>query len=425
MVSKEEKTMNKEIKKYREIALNILKPSKKDIEKGLKLHEESIIWDAYGFAPVAAVNGSLLKDALENGASGAEMQDLTEDMMMTRFVRDKGVYKEYMEAWEASGVTCVMQNAGQEGNSVNRLLKRHARFTWVTDMLKPSVRKVVAPEEVISAKKEKAHCLCFSGNGVPLSGEFISVEEESRYIKIFFQLGTRMMHLTYNRRNLLGDGCTEPANAGLSDFGKTVIREMNRTGIIVDVAHSGQQTSIEACKASSSPVVASHSVCMSLRKHARAKTDEVITAISDTGGYIGICAVPAFLGGRGDINAFLDHICYAVKKFGAEHVSIGTDHGYVPSTFEKEHAKVPAYPRRTPWESFWAKDDPLFDKKWGSPEKLKSLIWTNWPLFTVGLVQRGLSEKQISAVIGGNVMRVCRDVRTASEFKGVPGCFNL
>jgi membrane dipeptidase len=416
--------MDQKMQDYREMALNVLKPSRKDLEHGLKIHRESIVWDSYGFAPVASVSGKLLKGALKNGASGAEMQDLTEDMMMTGFVHDKRVHKEYMEAWQASGVTCVMQNAGEESNLANRLLKRLARFTWATDMLKPAIRKIIYPEEVISAKKEKAHCLCFTGNGVPLTGEFVSVEEELRYIKIFFQMGIRMMHLTYNRRNLIGDGCIEPANAGLSDFGKTVVREMNRTGIIVDVAHSGQQTSFEACKTSSSPVVASHSVCMSLREHPRAKKDEVISAIADTGGYIGICAVPAFLGGSGDINAFLDHICYAVKKFGAEHVSIGTDHGYVPQTLKKERAKVPASPRRTPWESFWSKDDPLFDKKWHKPEKIGSLAWTNWPLFTVGLVQRGLSEKQISAIIGGNVMRVCKQVRSASEFKDMPESCN-
>ena len=87
-----------------------------------------------------------------------------------------------------------------------------------------------------------------------------SAEEELHLLKLFFMMGIRMMHLTYNRRNMLGDGCAELANGGLSDFGAMAIREMNRVGIIVDVAHSGWQTSLEAVKASSKPVVASHSV---------------------------------------------------------------------------------------------------------------------------------------------------------------------
>ena len=76
-------------------------------------------------------------------------------------------------------------------------------------------------------------------NGVPLPQDWVSVEEELRYIRVFFQLGVRMMHLTYNRRNVIGDGCAEPGNAGLSDFGRAVVQEMNRVGVIVDVAHSG------------------------------------------------------------------------------------------------------------------------------------------------------------------------------------------
>jgi flavorubredoxin len=74
------------------------------------------------------------------------------------------------------------------------------------------------------------------------------VEEELRYIRVWFQLGCRMMHLTYNRRNMLGDGCAEPDDAGLSDFGRRVIEEMNRIGVIVDVAHSGLKSSLEAAK---------------------------------------------------------------------------------------------------------------------------------------------------------------------------------
>ena len=80
-------------------------------------------------------------------------------------------------------------------------------------------------------------------------------------MRVFFQLGIRMMHVTYNRRNLLGDGCAEPANGGLSDLGRAAIAEMNRVGVIVDVAHSGWRTSLEAAKASQKPMVASHTVC--------------------------------------------------------------------------------------------------------------------------------------------------------------------
>jgi len=224
--------MDKEIEKCREVAIKLLNPSRKELEKGLKIHQESIIWDAYGFAPISSVNSEILKKLIKEGATEIEIQDLKEDMMMTGYVYNKEEQDIYFNAWKTSGVTCIMQNAGEESNLPTVIMKRLARFIWATDILKPYLRKVVTPEEVIIVKKEKINSLCFSTNGVPLTNQFISVEDELRYIKIFYQFGVRMMHLTYNRRNLIGDGCMEENDAGLSDFGKSVVKELNRVGIM-------------------------------------------------------------------------------------------------------------------------------------------------------------------------------------------------
>ena len=212
------------------------------------------------------------------------------------------------------------------------------------------------------------------------------------------------MHLTYNRRNMIGDGCAEKANGGLSDFGRTVIAEMNRVGVIADCAHSGWQTSLEAAQVSTRPMVASHSTCGGIYPHIRSKPDEIIKAIADTGGYIGICCIPRFLRGDGDINAFLDHIDYVVKKFGADHVAIGTDVAYSSQNTGEENRKVTTRPRqRTRFASLWPADDYKT-----TAAATQSLAWTNWPLFTVGLVQRGHSDEVIQKIIGGNVLRVAR-----------------
>jgi membrane dipeptidase len=300
-------------------------------------------------------------------------------------------------------MTAIFQNAGEEGQDPLRLMKRLARFTWVCDMLRDDVFKAVRPDDIIAAKKQKKRCLYFSGNGVPLAQHWASVEHELGYIRLFHQLGIRMMHVTYNRRNMLGDGCAEPANGGLSDFGRAAIREMNRTGVIVDVAHSGWQTSLEAAKASSKPMVASHSGCVAVNRHIRCKPDEVIRAIADTGGYVGICCIPSFLGRGGDIAAFLDHIDYIVKRFGADHVTIGTDISYSSIHSSEENRKAGPRPRtRTRFEAFWPPD-----ARPGSSRGL-TLEWTNWPIFTVGMVQRGHSDADIQKILAGNVLRVSR-----------------
>ena len=220
-----------------------------------------------------------------------------------------------------------------------------------------------------------------------------------------------MMHLTYNRRNAIGDGCGESANAGLSDFGRAAIAEMNRVGVIIDVAHSGLKTSLEAAQTSQKPIVASHSGAWELTPHCRCKNDDVIGAIVDTGGLIGITNIPAFLGKSGDIAALLDHIDYVANRFGTDYVAIGTDNPYTAaSVFEQ---KSPAgRPARTRWEALWPEDDPLFSPMWKQEQQIQSLVWTNWPLFTVGLVQRGYVDEDIRKIIGGNFLRVATEVLT-------------
>ena len=256
------------------------------------------------------------------------------------------------------------------------------------------------------SKKQNKHCLYLSGNGVPLPQDWVSVEEELRYVRIFFQLGIRMMHLTYNRRNMIGDGCAEPANGGLSDFGRAVVAEMNHVGVIVDVAHCGWQTSLEAAHVSERPIVASHTVCGALNSHIRSKPDNVIRAIVEKDGLIGICCIPSFLGGKADIGVMLDHIDYAVKTFGVEHVAIGTDVAYSSRSMAQDNKKIPRTPKsRNRWAGLWPPGSLS-----AAPKQRLTMAWTNWPLFTVGLVQRGYSDSDIQKILGGNVLRVARAV---------------
>jgi membrane dipeptidase len=396
---------NEQIQRARQVALNILKPGKKQLEHGLELHANSLVIDQYGFAPNAAVDGDRMREAMEAGASEVELQDMKEDMSMTRHVTDATERQEYMDAWEAAGVTCIFQNAGEEGIAISRLLKRLARFTCVTDMMREFVCKAVTPDDIVAAKKQNMHCLCFSGNGVPIPQDWVSVPEELRYIRVFFQLGIRMMHLTYNRRNMIGDGCAEPSDGGLSDFGRAVVAEMNRIGVIVDVAHCGWRTSREAAEVSDRPIVASHTTCGALHEHIRSKPDSVVRAIVDRGGLIGICCIPGFLGGKGDIAKMMEHIDYAVKTFGADHVAIGMDQGYASRMAAQENRKIPKRRKtRDRWEGFWPEGSRITK----APESRLSMAWTNWPLFTVGLVQLGYSDSDIQKVIGGNALRVAR-----------------
>ena len=400
--------LNPKIQGYRDAALKVLKPSAKDLEHGLALHADSLVFDSYGFSPRAAIDGEAMKQAVLSGASDIEIKDLREMMSMTRYVTDAGERKEYEDAWRASGVTCIFQNAGEEGQDPMRLIKRLSRFTFATDMIKDVVSKAATPGDIEAAKTAGRHCLYLTGNGVPLTQQWVSVPDELRYLTVFYQLGIRMMHTTYQRRNMIGDGCGEESDAGLSDFGKAVVKEMNRVGVIPDCAHSGWQTSLETAQVSEKPAVASHSVAGGIYPHIRSKPDEVIRAICDTGGFIGICCIPRYLRGAGDISALLDHIDYVVKKFGIDHVAIGTDVAYTSQNDAAERRKGAVAGlrgrKRAEFRSLWPKDDFVT-----TAEMADSVAWTNWPLYTVGLVQRGYSDEDIRKIIGGNVMRVARE----------------
>ena len=401
--------MNDDIRKARDAALDILKPSLKDLEHGMELHANALVCDGYGFSPRARYDEAALAALREEGASRTETEPLQMWMSTNAVMKDKQAREDFMEAWRESGVTCIFQNSGEECLAASRLIVRLARDMFLTDMMPGFIRRAATPDDIEEAKREGRHCLYPLANAVPMAQEWRSVEEELRFIRVFFELGHRMMHLTYNRRNMIGDGCGEPANAGLSDFGRAVVAEMNRVGVIVDIAHSGWQTSLEAAQVSEAPMVASHSTCCALKKHIRSKPDEVIRAIADTGGYVGICAIPSFLGGAGDISAFLDHLDYAIKTVGTEHVAIGTDYGWsLPQ--RGDQVAMPPWPKgRKGWAAFWPPES-LGGPEWHKPRQLLSLAWINWPLFTVGLVQRGHSDDDIRKVVGGNLLRVARAV---------------
>jgi len=403
-------TLYPKINHCRESALKLLNPTDAQLEHGLRLHADSIVCDTFGFAPNCALNFEVLNTIAAQGAGVREIATLQQDQRNLRCINDRAQRREHAAAWEASGVTCVFQQAGDIEQPANRAIDHLGRFVYLTSVLNDIYTSAWSPDCITDAKKHDKRCLYFSNNGVPLPEDWTDMEDQMRLLRRFFLLGYRMMHLTYNRRNMLGDGCAETADGGLSDFGRHAVACMNDTGIIIDVAHSGLRTSLEAARISRSPIVASHTVCSSVNAHCRAKTDEVIRAIADSGGYIGIAAVPAFLGRSGGISALLDHIDYAAKKFGAARVAIGTDNVYVSTANGGGESAGKPQPYRKSFHNFWPDGDALFDIRWKETEMLDSLAWTNWPLFTVGLIQRGYNDEDIRRIIGGNALRVALKV---------------
>lgn len=160
-------------------------------------------------------------------------------------------------------------------------------------------------------------------------------------IDIFRRLGVRIMQLTYNDRNLFGDGCLEPGNAGLSRLGREAVERMNSTGVVIDVSHSGDRTTREAIEASKKPILVTHAGCRAVFPHPRNKEDAALKALADRGGVIGIYLMPFLSAGPGPITPddLYHHLEHALRVAGEDHVGIGTDQGIEPVADTPEYRR--------------------------------------------------------------------------------------
>lgn len=159
----------------------------------------------------------------------------------------------------------------------------------------------------------------------------VPVDRDLGRLQLFSDLGVKVIQLTYNVRNLVGDGCLEPANAGLSNYGREMVARMNELGILVDLSHCGQRTTADGIAASAGPVAISHSGCAAVAAHPRSKRDEELRALAERGGVVGIYLMPFLSPGRVPTAAdVVAHIEHAVQVCGEDHVGIGSDLSVTP-----------------------------------------------------------------------------------------------
>ena len=389
-------------------ALKLLNPTKAQLEHGLELHRDLFVMDHFGFLPHDCWNHNmvLLWDELKAKNIGQrELSKRFEFAMYDECCRDPESRERFRNAMRASGLKCMVQTVA-EGKSRTEDMRRMACNIQLFRTFRDVIEQAGSPEEIEAVNRDGKTAVIWSVNGPPLAGELQDLEQELACIDDWRRIGVRLMHLTYNRRNFVGDGCAEPADGGLSDLGRDLIARLNKSGIIVDVPHTGRRSSIEAAKASSKPTMASHTAAKALFDFARCKDDETLKAIADGGGMVGVYAYPGMLGGSDDLNMMLDHIQYIAKLVGPDHVGIGTDlhyeHHWPQEVYDMRPYPNAEYSRR--WWGDWKKH-PHQAK---NPKEAVdgSLAWINWPLYTVGLVVRGFSDEDIAKIQGQNFLRV-------------------
>ena len=204
-----------------------------------------------------------------------------------------------------------------------------------------------------------------------------ALEGSLNVLRTLFKLGVRSIGLTHNPRSLAADGVGEArTGGGLTNFGVQLIEEMNRLGVLVDLAHISERGFWDALETSKKPVIVSHGNCKALCDHRRNLNDDQIRGLADKGGVIGVTFVPSFVDAQApSLPRLLDHIDHVVRVAGIDYVGIGSD----------------------------------FD---GGGTLLKDA--TELPKITEGLLKRGYSEDDVKKVLGGNFLRVLSEVLPSS-----------
>lgn len=229
------------------------------------------------------------------------------------------------------------------------------------------ITHVTTVAEIERAQRERKIAAVLSiENGDALGGQLTGLDE-------FHRLGVRMLGLTWNPSNPLGDGALGRRHGGLTDLGRAVLRRMEELGIVPDASHLSEPAFWDMMKATRGPVIASHSNAAALHMHPRNLTDEQLRAIAGRGGVAGVNFYPGFLG-KATLTRVLDHIDYIVNVAGVDHVALGSDYDGIPQ----------------------------------APNGLEDV--SKLPNLTSGLQSRGYTREQIHKILGGNALRVFRQV---------------
>jgi membrane dipeptidase len=303
-----------------------------------------------------------------------------------------------------SGLTAVSVtlSVGSTGDRIAKAIRRIATLDETVAAAPDVLMRVRTVADLATAKTTRRLGLIYNVQDTSL------LENDLSRVGMLRALGLRVMQMTYNTRNLVGDGCLERADSGLSNLGRDLVAELNRTRVVMDLSHGGRATIAEAIGEAKAPLVISHTGCRNLHDHPRNVFDAELKALAGKGGVVGIYFMP-FLVPRGNATKqdLIRHIEHAVNVCGEDHVGLGTDGNISATQVDEQYRQA----MREDYESRVAQGIAAPGE---SPDMHQFILEYNHPRRFLSLSEdlsaRGWPARRIGKLLGGNFARVYKEV---------------
>ncbi|MEZ5656339.1 MAG: membrane dipeptidase [Sphingobium sp.] len=294
-----------------------------------------------------------------------------------------------LQMYRDAGVNVVSLNVGFGEQGIEEHVRMLAQFRRWLSMHGNDYILVRAVADIDRAHAEGKLAIVFDIEGANAIADQISM------IQLYYELGVRWMSMAYNLHNRVGGGCQQEGDPGLTEFGRLVLDEMGRVGMVACCSHTGYRTAMDVLEYSDRPVIFSHSNAFAVHPHPRNIGDDLIRACARNGGLIGVNGIGIFVSSQGDAaEGLARHIDHIVSLAGIEHVALGLD--YVVDHSELDEL-TSANPAIFPPELGYGKDMQMIE-----PGSLVRII--------EALCRMGYADADLCAVLGGNLMRIARTV---------------
>jgi membrane dipeptidase len=366
------------------------------LRRSYRLFAESTV--EYPERVVRLMRESLVVDMLNQFLYRDDQQQLKE-----RWLTQPGAFTEAdFQRFKATGVNVI--NVGQAVHDSAQAQQWFAKWNGFLAQYPQWLMRVDNASDLARAKQQGKFGILF---GFQSSGQFQTLDD----VDHCYASGLRVSQLSYNFRSLIADGAFEPFDAGVSEYGATVIARMNRVGMAVDLGHASDKTKLDALAISSAPVILSHGNCRALNPGAlRDTTDEAIRKLAVGGGVMGITDIAIMVKGSDpvSIDDVVDHFDHVRDLVGIEHVGVGSDAGIESNDLMSATAV----------KDYLAKLDPRY-KVHGDREVVLCLEGpTRMYALVAALVRRGYTDEHIRLILGGNWARVLAEIWSAPEQSG-------